>query len=168
MILISIILIIDGKKNPFFTQYRMGKARKQFLVFKFRTIANSSDKYKFEPNRTENITPICKFMRLHRIDEIPQLLNVLFGNMSIIGPRPDPVSQHFEMEKHIDFYDNRLLVLPGLTGLAQVSFKHCSTVEDGIIKYNEDIKYIQNLSLKMDLYIFFKTFGTVISGSGAK
>lgn len=165
---ISVLLILDGKYNPFFLQCRMGKNRKTFLLFKFRTIKNSTDRFVFDPERIKTITPLCRFLRVHRLDEIPQVFNVLLGQMSLIGPRPDPINQFLEFEKYIDDYKNRVAIMPGLTGLAQVKYGHCTKVDESFKKCEYDIQYINSISPILDLKIIFNTFSTMVNGNGAK
>jgi lipopolysaccharide/colanic/teichoic acid biosynthesis glycosyltransferase len=114
----------------------------------------------------DRVTPIGRWMRRTRLDEIPQLWNVLLGNMSFVGPRPErPEFVRFLTEK-IPFYGQRHVVKPGLTGWAQVRYTYGASVEDTIEKLQYDLYYIKNLSIPFDLFIIFETVKTVIRGAG--
>ena len=116
----------------------------------------------------DRITRVGHFIRKWRIDEIPQLFNVLKGDMSFIGPRPE--REHFvkQLEKTIPYYLERLSVKPGVTGWAQVSYGYGASVEDAVEKLNYDLFYIKNISIFMDIVIIFKTVKTVLFGEGAR
>ncbi len=112
------------------------------------------------------ITKLGKFFRKTRIDELPQLLNVLRGEMSFIGPRPERPEFIATLEKHIPFYKQRLIVKPGLTGWAQVNFPYGSSIEDSLEKMQYDLFYIKNRSFALDTSIILKTINTILRGGG--
>jgi lipopolysaccharide/colanic/teichoic acid biosynthesis glycosyltransferase len=114
------------------------------------------------------ITRVGKVIRKCRIDELPQLWEVLTGKMSLVGPRPE--RRHFtdELEKKIPFYAQRFNVKPGLTGWAQVCYDYGATIEDAVEKLNYDLFYIKNMSLAMDMIIILRTVKTVLFGRGAR
>ena len=113
------------------------------------------------------ITPLGRFLRKTRMDEIPQLINVLLGDMSFVGPRPERPELAITLEHEILYFKQRLLVKPGLTGWDQVSGEyHSPSKEDTFKKLQADFYYIENLSLSLDISIFFKTIFTVLKGNG--
>ena len=114
------------------------------------------------------ITPIGKYLRLFRIDELPQFFNVLRGDMSMVGPRPERPEFVKTLSERIPFYRLRLSVKPGLTGWAQVNHKYGDTVEDTIAKLEYDLYYIKHMSFSLDVYILLSTAKTVLLGRGAQ
>jgi len=170
LIVALLIFLQDG--NPvFFKQYRVGKNNRLFAIIKFRTMVKNAEKKSgaiFAQKGDVRITPLGRFLRLSRLDEIPQLFNVLRGNMSLIGPRPErpEFTKGFTIE--IPFYDNRLKVKPGLTGWAQVSFPYACSTDDTRKKLEYDLFYIKNRSAKLALAILGKTITVVLTGRGAR
>ena len=144
------------KGNPFFTQERPGKNEKIFKLIKFRTMSNEKDKEgKLLPDE-KRLTKYGKFLRSTSLDELPELINIIFGQLSFVGPRPLLVSYlpyYMENEHH------RHDVTPGLTGLSQVSGRNYVTWED---KFAMDLEYVNNLSFILDLSILFKTVAVVV------
>ena len=114
------------------------------------------------------VTMVGKWIRLSRIDEIPQLYNIFRGEMSLIGPRPERPEFVKELEEKIPYYSIRHSVRPGLSGWAQVNYPYGASVEDAMCKLEYDVYYIKNMSLLLDLKIMLKTIGVVIMGSGAR
>ncbi len=114
------------------------------------------------------ITPIGKWLRKLRFDELPQLINVIRGDMSMVGPRPERPEFTHTLEQQIPFYRQRTCVKPGVTGWAQISYKYGDTIEDTIAKLEYDLYYIKHLSLQLDLYIIFSTIKTVLTARGAQ
>lgn len=175
LFLILIIAIkIDSKGPAFFKQIRVGKNQKEFIIYKFRTmIVNAEKKRELElnPKDIENfvfqsksdnrVTKVGSFLRKSSLDEIPQLFNVLVGNMSLVGPRPEIPDV---VKYYPESYNQRLLVLPGITGLAQVNGR--GEIELGKTVYF-DLKYIKDFSLLLDIKIIFKTFISVFRSDGA-
>jgi len=113
------------------------------------------------------ITPLGRFLRRTRLDELPQLWNVLKGDMSFVGPRPERPEFVRQLTGSIPFYGQRHVVRPGLTGWAQVRYTYGASVEDALMKLQYDLYYIKNLSLALDLYIIFSTIKTVVLRRGA-
>tara|TARA_B100001057_G_scaffold102731_1_gene100031 strand:+ start:20118 stop:20711 length:594 start_codon:yes stop_codon:yes gene_type:complete len=169
LFLISLLIFLEIKENPFFIQLRNGKNLKKFKIFKFKTMYKSEDGIK---NFTQvkkfdtRVTIIGNFLRKNSIDELPQIFNVLLGNMSLVGPRPHPIALDKKFEKLIENYNDRYNVFPGITGLAQVSGFRGET--DSIDKMRNrvlcDIKYGENINLFSDLIIIMKTFLVVFKG----
>ncbi|GAB6188396.1 hypothetical protein JCM30566_01350 [Marinitoga arctica] len=154
-ILISLINYFIIGKPVIFKQIRIGKNKKKFLMYKFRTIHNN------------NIHSFGKFLRKTRLDEIPQFINVLIGNMNFIGPRPEMISFHEMCENNIEYYNYRLYVNPGITGWAQVKYKYTTTLEDYKTKTEYDLYYVKNKNFLLDLKILFLTFLTIFKDNGS-
>ncbi|WGS65303.1 sugar transferase [Marinitoga aeolica] len=154
-LIISILNYLIIGKPIIFKQIRVGKNKKKFLMFKFRTIHN------------DNIHSFGKFLRKTRLDEIPQFINVLIGNMNFIGPRPEMISFHEMCEENIEFYNYRLYVNPGITGWAQVKFKYTTSLEDYKTKTEYDLYYVKNKSFLLDLKILLLTFLAIFKDNGS-
>ena len=156
-------------KNPvFFKQKRIGIKGNEFEIIKFRSM-KIHDPTKFSKYASEDdnrITSVGKFIRKTRLDELPQLINVLRGEMSFVGPRPEWDELGREYEKKIKNYKLRYAVQPGLTGWAQVMYSYGASLEDAEIKLEYDLYYIKHQDFVMDMIIFFKTCKTVIFGKG--
>lgn len=158
LILVALLLWIDFKGSPFFRQERPGKNEKVFKILKFKTMNDKRDESgKLLPD-SERLTTLGKFIRKTSLDEIPQLINVLKGDMSLIGPRP-------LRTYYLPFYTEkerlRHSVRPGITGLAQVSGRNYLTWEE---RFAHDVNYVENLSFSTDFYILIKTVKKVVSG----
>ncbi|WP_313346652.1 sugar transferase [Sedimentibacter sp.] len=157
--LIVIILIkIDSNGSALFTQKRVGKEGKEFKIFKFRTMLTFEDSFYPDGSRIENydrITKVGNILRKTSIDELPQLINIFIGNMSIVGPRP---TLSYQVEKYDDNQVIRLKAKPGLTGLAQVNGRNSLSWEQ---KIQYDIDYVDNITFLNDLKIILKTFVVV-------
>ncbi|MBN1596050.1 sugar transferase [candidate division FCPU426 bacterium] len=160
---IMLAIKLDSPGPVFFRQERIGYQGRKFLLYKFRSMFVETPKYAPTPRqqRDPRITRVGKFLRRMSLDELPQVLNVIKGDMSMVGPRPEMA---FMLEKYKPIYRYRLLVLPGLTGLWQVSGRSEKPLEENI-KY--DLYYIKNQSLLLDLVIFLRTIPTVLFGRGA-
>lgn len=153
----------------FFAQERVGRGGRSFQVFKFRSMIVDAEKFSGAVWAEENdprITPIGRFLRATRLDEVPQFWNVLKGDMSLIGPRPERPHFVAQLAKEIPFYRARHAVKPGLTGWAQVRYRYGASVEDSLIKLQYDLFYIKNQSLLLDVEILLKTIGVVLGFKG--
>lgn len=160
-LLVCLLIKLTSKGPIFFLQDRPGMHKKIFKVYKFRTMRPGSEhmiKGKEVAKDDDRITGIGKFLRRSKIDEIPQLLNVLKGDMSLIGPRPERVAS---LEDYTDEISKRLNMLPGMTGLAQVSGNIYLSLED---RYKLDVYYVEHYSLWLDIKIIFRTVGVVLFG----
>ncbi len=171
-ILIGIILIpfilplnlIANKGSLFYTQQRVGQNGKVFKIFKFRTMGKNAEKdgAVFSTSNDMRATPFGKFMRKARIDEFPQFINILKGDMSIIGPRPERPIFVKQISDKMPFYTTRHIIKPGLTGWAQVNYPYGETLEDSLVKLQYDLYYIKHRSIFIDINIMVKTFSTVL------
>lgn len=159
-VILGLLLLIANKGNPFFVQSRPGKNGKVFKIIKFRTMDNNKDKNGILLPDTERLTTIGRFIRKTSLDEIPQLFNVLKGDMSIIGPRPLLTSYYHLYNSH---QLKRHNVKPGITGLAQVNGRNAISWEE---KFNYDVIYVEKISFILDVKIFFKTIIKVIKKDG--
>lgn len=165
---LAIAIKLESPGPVFFTQIRTGKNGKDFLAIKLRTMVKDAEKKGAEwaKENDPRITRLGSFLRKTRIDEIPQLLNVLRGEMSFIGPRPERPEFVKTLVEHIPFYTQRLIVKPGLTGWAQINFPYGSSIEDSMEKMQYDLYYIKNRSIALDISITLKTINTVLRGGG--
>lgn len=166
-LLVALLIKLTSEGPVFFKQTREGRDRKNFEVLKFRTMKIDNNDFAPTKENDSRITSIGSFLRKTRLDEIPQMLNVLKGQMSIIGPRPERPELAKDLELHVPFYNQRLLVKPGITGWDQVSGEyHSPSIEDTTKKIQYDLYYIKNISLPLDVSIFFKTIMTVFKKAG--
>lgn len=169
-IIVGIVIKLESPGTVFYSQQRCGKNKKIFSIYKFRSMVQDAEKASgpvWAQKQDPRITKIGRFMRKTRIDELPQLMNIIRGDMSFIGPRPERPFFVDMFKKQIPMYINRLKVKPGVTGLAQVVVGYDETFEDVKNKIKADIEYIEKAdSLKMNLYILWKTFFVVLTGEG--
>lgn len=167
MIITAIAVKIDSKGPAFYKQERLGLDGISFVMYKFRSMSIDAERdgacwaTKDDPR----ITRVGKIIRKIRLDELPQLINILKGNMSFVGPRPEREIFYDEFEKYIPGFRNRLQVLPGLTGWAQVNGGYDLGPKE---KLEYDMEYIQNRSLILDIKCIFKTFKVVFTHEGAR
>jgi exopolysaccharide biosynthesis polyprenyl glycosylphosphotransferase len=151
----------------YFKQVRVGKNGQEFTMIKFRTMREEGNARTLTVEGDTRITKFGNFLRKTRLDELPQLINIFKGEMSFVGPRPERPEFVVDLEKHIPFYRERLLTVPGVTGWDQVSGEyHSASVEDTIKKLQYDLYYIKNRSTYLDFTIILKTIATVFSRSG--
>ncbi|GAB4434849.1 MAG: exopolysaccharide biosynthesis polyprenyl glycosylphosphotransferase [Anaerolineae bacterium] len=166
---IVVAMQLDSPGPVFYVQERLGKAGRVFRVFKLRSMIPDAEKDSGPLWATENdprITAVGRILRKTRLDELPQLLNVLRGEMSMIGPRPERPEFVAALADDIPFYRTRLVVKPGLTGWAQVRYRYGSTRHDALVKLQYDLYYIRHQSLLLDMVILFRTIGKVLTFQG--
>lgn len=168
MVLSWVIVRLESPGPVVYSQARVGENNVEFMVHKFRSMRADAEKdgAKWASQNDPRVTKFGNFMRKTRIDELPQLWNVLKGEMSFIGPRPERMVFIKELEQVIPYYNLRHLVKPGLTGWAQVMYPYGASVEDAKNKLEYDLYYVKNQNLHLDFVIFFRTLKTVIFGKG--
>jgi len=166
---VAIAIKLDSAGPVFYLQERVGKDEKLFRVIKFRSMHEGAEKSSgpvWANKEDPRVTRIGRIMRRWRIDEVPQFINVLDGDMSLIGPRPERPYFVEQLSREIPLYKRRLKVRPGITGWAQVKHKYDENVEDVRKKVEYDLYYIENMSLRMDFKIFLNTIAVVLMGKG--
>jgi len=170
LIITAILIRIDSPGPVFYTQKRVGKKGKIFNIIKFRSMrvdAEQNGRPQWAVRNDPRITRFGKFIRATRLDELPQLINVLRGDLDFVGPRPERPEFVEELNKRIQYYTLRHTVKPGLTGWAQVMFYYSGTIEESKKKLQYDLFYIKNMSIKLDFLILFRTIKIVLLGRGA-
>ncbi|MFZ4859783.1 MAG: TIGR03013 family XrtA/PEP-CTERM system glycosyltransferase [Desulfuromonadaceae bacterium] len=169
--LIAVAIKLDSPGPVFFRQERMGSWEKRFMLFKFRTMRQDAEKVTgavWAEKNDPRVTKLGRFFRGSRIDEIPQLINVLTGSMSFIGPRPERPEFVEKLKQVIPYYSQRHFIKPGLTGWAQVRYPYGASVEDAVEKLRYDLYYIKNTGPFLDTLIFFETIKVVLFGFGGR
>jgi exopolysaccharide biosynthesis polyprenyl glycosylphosphotransferase len=169
-LVVSLLIVIDSRGSVFYRQERTGKGGRTYKVFKFRSMVDDAEKNTgavWAGKDDARVTRIGKLLRKTRIDEVPQFLNVLTGDMAVVGPRPERPEIIQELRTIYPFYDKRLTVKPGITGWAQVNLEYDSCIEDVSKKLTHDFQYIENQSLFLDLEILARTVLVVLTGKGA-
>ncbi len=171
--LIAIAIKATSRGPLFYKQERVGKNGKRFWLIKFRTMF-ALDKQggaelrgaQFTTHNDPRITPVGKLMRTLRLDELPQIFNVLRGDMSLIGPRPERPKFVYEFERTMPYYTVRHLIKPGVTGWAQINYPYAATPEQQLTKFQYDLYYVKNRSFFLDLTILLKTFHVILYRKG--
>lgn len=168
IILAAIIVKLESKGPIFFIQERIGEGNRKFNIVKFRSMTTDAEKNgpQWASKNDNRVTKFGKIMRATRIDELPQLWNVLRGEMSFVGPRPEREFFIQQLEKEIPYYNLRHTVKPGLTGWAQVMYPYGASVEDAYRKLQYDLYYIKHHSIPFDVKVLLKTVTIVIFGKG--
>lgn len=170
LLLLALAVKLTSKGPIIYSQTRVGKDGKLFEIYKLRTMKVDAEKDSgpvWARSNDNRLTPIGKFLRKSHMDELPQFINVINGDMSIIGPRPERPVFVDEFKKTIEGYQGRLAVKPGITGLAQVRHRYDATIEDVKKKLKYDLLYIKKMCLMSDFRIILRTFRVVITGEGA-
>ena len=171
LMLVTVLFIkIDSPGPVFYSQKRVGKKGRAFDIIKFRSMRQDAEGGigpRWATKNDPRVTRVGRVIRLARIDEIPQLFNVLKGDIDLVGPRPERPEFVKELEKVIPYYSLRHTVRPGLTGWAQVMFMYSGSIEESKEKLQYDLFYIKNMSVKLDLLILFRTLKIVLLGRGA-
>ena len=169
-VLAAIAIKLEDRGPVFYSQERIGLYGKPFTVYKFRTMRTDAEKFgaQWATKDDPRITKVGKFLRKTRIDELPQILCVLKGDMSMVGPRPERAVFIAKLREEIPFYISRLKMKPGLTGWAQVCHHYDTSTEDVKIKLQYDMYYFENMSLLLDFQILVRTVYVVLTGKGAQ
>jgi sugar transferase (PEP-CTERM system associated) len=170
ILVLSLLIKIDSRGPVFYKQERVGERGKIFKLIKFRSMVQNAEANGpvWAEQNDKRITRVGRWMRKWRLDEIPQMFNVLKGDMSFVGPRPERPFFVEKLRKQIPFYDQRFSVRPGVTGWAQIKYPYGATNKDALEKLKYDLYYIKNLSLLYDLIIIFETIKVVLFGKGAR
>lgn len=163
--LISLLIKFNSAGSVFFVQERVGRHGKTFKVFKYRTMMSGTATNTWTSVNDPRITRLGKFLRLTRLDELPQFINLLLGNMSLVGPRPEQPHLVDTLKRTVPFYDERHLVKPGITGWAQLNI-YAGSVEESKLKLQYDLYYIKKRSLLFDLEIIIKTIYYIFTWQG--
>ena len=169
--LLALLIKFDSPGPIFYKQLRVGEREVEFFVYKFRTMTQDAEKESgavWAQKNDPRVTRIGQFMRKTRLDEIPQLFNVLKGDMSFIGPRPERMAFVERLKETIPFYSTRHFVKPGVTGWAQVCYPYGASDEDALEKLRYDLYYIKNYSIFLDFRIIIDTIRVVMSGFGGR
>lgn len=167
MMFIALAIVIDSPGGAVYKQERLGLNGKKFMLYKFRTMRSDAEKHGavWASENDDRCTKVGKFLRAVRADELLQLFNILKGDMSVVGPRPERPIFYEEFETYIDGFSQRLLVVPGLSGLAQISGGYNLNPEE---KIAYDLEYIEKRSFLYDLKLIFKTIPIVFNHKGAR
>jgi sugar transferase (PEP-CTERM system associated) len=169
--IIALAIKLDSPGPVFFRQIRVGNKEKMFNLYKFRSMRQDAEEKTgaiWAAKNDPRVTRLGSFFRKSRVDEIPQLYNVLRGDMSFVGPRPERPEFVEKLKQVIPYYSKRHFIKPGVTGWAQVRYPYGSSVEDAIEKLRYDLFYIKNLSPFLDTLIFFETIKVVLFGRGGQ
>jgi exopolysaccharide biosynthesis polyprenyl glycosylphosphotransferase len=172
VVLLPLVAVANASWSPgplLYRQTRVGRGGKFFRLVKFRTMIPHAEKNGGAVWTTENderITRVGRWLRATRLDEVPQCLNVLKGDMSLVGPRPERPEFIEELSQKIPFYRSRLAVKPGLTGWAQVKYHYGSSVEDALVKLQYDLYYIKHQGVPLDTQVLFETIGVILGLKG--
>ena len=171
MLITAVAIKLESQGPVFYRQERVGAANKVFKVCKFRSMhtdAEKDGKPRWAVAQDDRISRVGKIIRRLRIDELPQLFNVLSGDMSLVGPRPERPFFVEQLTHEIPYYAVRHSIKPGVTGWAQVRYQYGSTIEDAQEKLQYDLYYVKNHSLFLDCVVLFETVGVVLTGKGAR
>jgi exopolysaccharide biosynthesis polyprenyl glycosylphosphotransferase len=169
LLLAAAAIKLDSSGPVFYSQIRIGRGERKFRVWKLRTMVSDADKSKvfWTEDNDDRITRIGRFLRKTHVDELPQLINILSGDMSLIGPRPEAEALVEMYSREIPFYSERHMITPGVTGWAQINYPYGNSIEDAREKLKYDYYYIKNRSVLLDLLILLRTIRTVMTGKGA-
>ena len=168
--LIAVTVKFSSKGPVFFLQERIGYNMRPFMIWKFRSMHIDAEKEgaRWASLNDARVTRVGRWMRRWRIDELPQLINVIKGDMSLVGPRPERPTYVQCLKERIPYYDLRHTVRQGITGWAQIRFRYAASEEDSHLKLQYDLYYVKNLSLGLDLRILLETIRVIFSGKGSR
>jgi lipopolysaccharide/colanic/teichoic acid biosynthesis glycosyltransferase len=167
--LLALAIRLDSRGPIYYRQQRLGRGGSVFTIVKFRSMAHRAEDSSgpmWSTSSDSRVTRVGRLLRKARLDETPQLLNVLRGEMSLVGPRPERPEFVDLLSTQIPFYRSRLAVKPGLTGWAQINYPYGSTVDDALHKLQYDLYYVRHQSVGFDLLILAKTVGTILRFRG--
>jgi len=169
-LLIGLLIKIDSPGPIFYRQMRVGFCRESYMIWKFRSMYSDAEKSgpRWADKQDPRVSRVGRVLRKLRIDELPQLYNVLRGEMSLVGPRPERPEFVKELRKKIPYYDIRHTVRPGVTGWAQIRFRYGSSASDAHAKLQYDLYYVKNMTLGLDMRILAETTRVVLFGEGAR
>ncbi len=162
-------IVLESGFPVFYSQKRLGKGVSEFRIYKFRTMRQDAEingEVKTAAENDPRVTRVGNFLRKTRLDEVPQFLSVIRGEMSLVGPRAERPELVAQYQKQIPFYRARLLVKPGLTGWAQINYGYVATVKETVVKLEYDLYYIKHRTLNLDFSIVLRTIGTVLRRTG--
>lgn len=171
MAITAVLIKLESKGPAIFSQKRVGENGAEFNIYKFRSMAADAEKKSgpvWAQSNDSRVTRVGRFIRKTRIDELPQLFNILKGDMSFIGPRPERAHFVTQLKEIIPYYEMRTVVKPGITGWAQIKYPYGASVEDAVEKLQYDLYYIKNMSPLLDLFIAAMTLKVVLTGQGAR
>jgi lipopolysaccharide/colanic/teichoic acid biosynthesis glycosyltransferase len=170
MLLVALAVRLDSPGPILFRQERVGRGQRPFTLAKFRSMRTDAEKdgAQWATEDDPRATRVGRFIRKTRLDELPQLWNVLVGDMSLVGPRPEREMFVRQLLETSPYYGQRLVVRPGLTGWAQIKAPYASSFEESIEKLKYDLYYIKNMSLFLDISILLSTARIVLLGRGAR
>jgi lipopolysaccharide/colanic/teichoic acid biosynthesis glycosyltransferase len=160
------IILLESGWPVFYYQSRLGKNGREYKIIKFRTMREAYDETGRPLPDKDRMTRVGWFLRKTHIDEVPQVVNIMRGEMSLVGPRAEISQLVNDLQAKVPFYRARLLVKPGLTGWAQVNYGYASTVEETAVKLEYDLYYIKHRNLVLDFIIMLRTVGTVVGFRG--
>jgi len=169
-LLIGILIKVDSSGEVFYRQMRVGLRGQAFMIWKFRSMCHDAEKSgpRWAEMHDPRVSRVGCVLRTLRLDELPQLYNVLKGEMSLVGPRPERPVFVEELRKTIPYYDIRHTVRPGVTGWAQTKFRYGSSTQDSHTKLQYDLYYVKNVTFGLDVRILIETARVVILGEGAR
>ena len=173
MLLSALAILLDskGKGGILYRQIRVGKNGQLFEILKFRSMVVDAEKdgmARWASTNDKRVTRVGSFMRKYRLDELPQFFNILKGEMSFVGPRPERPEFVNELAENIPYYNERHRVKPGLTGWAQIRYPYGASIEDGKQKFQYDLYYVKNYSNFFDAFVLLQTADAVLFGKGAR
>jgi len=167
--LIALVIVIDDGFPILFKQVRMGKSGKKFILYKFRSMKKDAEEdeiARFAVENDDRVIRVGGFLRKSHLDEIPQFINVIKGDITLVGPRAERPEMVEDLQQDIPFYRARLFVKPGVTGWAQINYGYASNIKETAIKLEHDLYYIMHRNFMLDLLIIFRTLGAVVGFRG--
>ena len=171
MLLVALAVKLDSPGPVFYRQVRVGEGGRRFTIVKFRSMrvdAEASGAPQWASEHDPRVTRVGAFIRRFRIDELPQLWNVVAGEMALVGPRPERPELVAEIARRLPFYEPRHLVRPGITGWAQVYAPYAASIEETLEKLSYDLYYVKHQSFATDAGIMLSTLGVMAGGRGAR